>query len=202
MTSDPHRHFSDCDFRLNPSFTCTCPEGAWADKHTGSRHHIDEELGGAHAIVSELPIEKSARYCHQCNEFFKGPHRHFDPFVSPNESPAEPKLREYTSEERKTMPVHKGVMGYFPDALASVARVSFKGNQKHNPGEPLHWARHKSSDHGDCAARHLMTPNAVDPDSGEIELAHAAWRILAELQLAEEKRLVAAGIRPLSGIVT
>lgn len=170
MTSDPHRHFSDCDFRLNPSFTCTCPEGAWADKHTGSRHHIDEEMGGHH-------------------HGYEG------------EDP-KPVLREYTSEERKTMPVHKGVMGYFPDALASVARVSFKGNQKHNPGEPLHWARQKSSDHGDCAARHLMTPNAVDPDSGEIELAHAAWRILAELQLAEEKRLVAAGIKPLSGVVT
>jgi len=113
-----------------------------------------------------------------------------------------PKLRDYTSAERKAMPVQKGVLAYFPDAIAAVARVSFKGNEKHNPGEPLHWSREKSSDHGDCAVRHMLTPDAIDPDSGEQERAHAAWRILADLQLAEEKRLVAAGIKPLSGVTT
>lgn len=113
-----------------------------------------------------------------------------------------PALREYTSTERKQMPIHTGVMLYFPDGLAAVARVSKKGNDKHNPGEPLHWAREKSTDQTDCVGRHMLTPTAVDADSGELELAHAAWRILAELQLAEEKRLIAAGIRPLSGVVS
>ncbi len=110
-------------------------------------------------------------------------------------------LRNYTSEERKEMPVHKGVMLYFPDALAAVARVSFKGNQKHNPGETLHWSRGKSNDHSDCAARHQLTPDAIDAESGEQERAHATWRALADLQIAEEKRLVSLGIRPLSGVV-
>ena len=107
-------------------------------------------------------------------------------------------LRGLTSAERKAAPVWAGVLRYFPDALMAVARVSKKGNEKHNPGEPLHWARGKSMDQEDCIVRHLLTPDAVDPDSGETELAHAAWRALAALQLAEERRLVARGIAPMS----
>ena len=109
-------------------------------------------------------------------------------------------LREYTSAERKGMPVHKGVMIYFPDALAAVARVSRGGNDTHVPSTPLVWDRTKSPDHLDCAARHLLTPDTIDDDTGALHLANAAWRLLAALQLAEEKRLVAAGIKPLSGI--
>lgn len=110
-------------------------------------------------------------------------------------------LRDYTSAERKAMPVHTGCMLYFPDALAAVARVSKKGNDKHNPGEPLHWARSKSTDQSDCVARHSLTPDRIDPESGETERAHQAWRVLADLQLAEERRLFEAGIRPFSGVL-
>lgn len=92
------------------------------------------------------------------------------------------------SARRKASPVWSGVLNYFPDALMAVARVSKSGNDKHNPGQPLHWSREKSSDHMDCAARHLLTPYEVDPDSKEIHLANAAWRILAELQLYQEGR--------------
>jgi hypothetical protein len=110
-------------------------------------------------------------------------------------------LRDYTSAERKEMPVQTVMAEYFPDALAAVARQSKKASGKHNPGEPMHWARNKSTDHLNCAARHLMTPDSVDPDTKEIELVGAAWRCLAALQLREEKRLVAAGIKPLSGVI-
>lgn len=109
-------------------------------------------------------------------------------------------LRDKNSSERKAEPIYSGAMRYFPDALAAVARVSKAGNEKHNPGEPLHWARSKSNDHLDCVARHLITPSEVDLDSHEYHLAHAAWRILAALQLAEEAHLIKAGIKPLSGI--
>lgn len=109
-------------------------------------------------------------------------------------------LRAKTGAERKAEPVYEGVMMYFPDALAAVARVSKAGNDKHNPGEPLHWARNKSTDQMNCAARHMLTPEEIDPDTGEVELANAAWRILAQLQLIQEKRLGAAGIMPYSGI--
>lgn len=113
----------------------------------------------------------------------------------------QPKLREYTSAERKEMPVHDVVAYYFPDAVAAVARHSKKANDKHNPGEVLYWAREKSKDHLNCAQRHLLTPDVLDADTGEIELVGAAWRCLAALQLREEKRLVALGIKPLSGII-
>lgn len=111
-------------------------------------------------------------------------------------------LRHKTSAERKAEPIHSGVLLYFPDALAAVARVSKAGNDKHNPGEPLHWARGKSTDQMDCATRHSLTPEMVDPETDETELAAMAWRVLAQLQLAEEKRLTAAGIMPYSGVTS
>jgi hypothetical protein len=110
-------------------------------------------------------------------------------------------LREKTSAERKLEPIHAGVLRYFPDALAAISRVSKAGNDKHNPGEPLHWSRGKSNDHLDCVTRHVVTPYESDPETKEFHLAHAAWRVLAALQLAEEKKLIEAGIKPLSGIV-
>jgi hypothetical protein len=113
----------------------------------------------------------------------------------------QPSLRDKTSAERKAEPIHSGVMLYFPDALAAVARISKAGNDKHNPGEPLHWARGKSMDQMDASARHMLTLDVVDPESGELEAAHNAWRALAQLQLLEEKRLAAAGVKAYSGIV-
>jgi len=65
------------------------------------------------------------------------------------------KLREYTSAERKGMPVIAGALQYFPDAIAAISRVSVKGNEKHNPGEPLRWSRGKSNDQLNCVGRHI-----------------------------------------------
>lgn len=111
-------------------------------------------------------------------------------------------LRDYTSAERKAIPVHTGVLQYFPDALVAVARVSVKSNEKHNPGMHLHWSRGKSDDQLDSLARHLLSPDGtLNPDTGEPDLYHALWRLLADVQVREEKRLVAAGIMPLSRIV-
>lgn len=60
------------------------------------------------------------------------------------------------SAERKNYPLFEGCIAYFPAALAGVARHSKMGNDKHNPGEPLHHARGKSTDHKDCIVRHLI----------------------------------------------
>lgn len=86
------------------------------------------------------------------------------------------------SAVRKTLPVATGVLDYFPAALAEVARVSKAGNDKHNPGEALHWARGKSSDHADCILRHLIDRGALDPEDGMRHSAKVAWRALALLQ--------------------
>jgi hypothetical protein len=91
---------------------------------------------------------------------------------------------------RKTYPVATGFMGYFRDAIFRVAHVSYVGNAQHNPGQETHWARGKSTDQMDCAARHTM--EALDlndmSDATEEALASMAWRSLAQLQLFLEKR--------------
>jgi hypothetical protein len=93
------------------------------------------------------------------------------------------------SQRRKETPMCEGVLDYFPDAIAAVARVSYKGNAKHNGvGTPLQWTRGKSNDHANCVVRHMATRNEIDPEDGETHLAHAAWRILALCQIDEEKR--------------
>ncbi len=95
------------------------------------------------------------------------------------------------AEKRKAQPVATGVLGYFPDALLAVAEVSRIGNEQHNPGEPLHWARSKSTDQLDAAVRHIIDKLKGEPQDsdGGRHLAKAAWRILAELQLEIEKEL-------------
>jgi hypothetical protein len=68
----------------------------------------------------------------------------------------------------------------FPQAMAAVAQVSWHGNEKHNPGQPLHHARGKSTDHFDCIARHYVERGGFDGP-----MRHSAclvWRALAALQ--------------------
>jgi hypothetical protein len=82
-----------------------------------------------------------------------------------------------------------GLLDYFPDALAEVAQCSKIANDQHNPGEPLHWAREKSSDHPDCLMRHLVERGTRDTD-GVRHSVKVAWRALAMAQLeieADEK---------------
>ena len=80
--------------------------------------------------------------------------------------------------ERKSIPIATGFLDYFPRAAAAVAVLSRIGNDQHNPGQPLHWAREKSTDQEDCAARHLIESGTVDTD-GVRHSAKLAWRALA-----------------------
>lgn len=111
------------------------------------------------------------------------------PVVVPHTTSSAPILSQ-DSAERKNTPIFSGVLQYFPLAIAAVARHSKRSNDKHNPGEPLHWAREKSDDHTDCIARHLVDVDHYNAELDEYEEAAAlAWRALAKLQLLEEKRL-------------
>ena len=94
--------------------------------------------------------------------------------------------------ERKAMPIAAGVLDYFPLALMEVARVSKIGNDQHNPGQPLHWARGKSTDHADCILRHLVDRGTLDTDGG-LHSAKVAWRSLALLQEECEATLISLG---------
>ncbi len=102
-----------------------------------------------------------------------------------------PPFMSTDSQVRKQMPVASGVLAYFPDALMCVAWISRVGNEKHNAGEPLHWAKEKSSDEPDAEVRHLLDHvRGLPPDPGLEDLgsvghlASKAWRALAHLQRA------------------
>lgn len=96
------------------------------------------------------------------------------------------------AESRKNMPITSGVLDYFPMAIAAVAKISKAGNDQHNPGQPMHWNRGKSSDHADCIARHLLQRGNFDTD-GMRHSAKLAWRALALLQ---EELEAEAGFNP------
>lgn len=101
------------------------------------------------------------------------------------------------SAERKEYPMFEGCIKYFPAALAGVAHTSKLGNDKHNPGEPLHHARGKSMDNPDCIIRHLidLADLLAARDRGSdvkdadilVEVNQMAWRALAFSQLVHEK---------------
>jgi hypothetical protein len=92
--------------------------------------------------------------------------------------------------KRKGQPLARGLLDYFPNALLAVAECSRIANDQHNPGEPVHWARGKSTDHADCILRHMIDRGTVDSD-GVRHSAKVAWRALALL----EEELEAAGAR-------
>ena len=102
------------------------------------------------------------------------------------EKPRE-RILETSSELRKQYPMARGLLDYFPDALAEVARVSYLGNEKHNPGEEMHHARGKSMDHADCIIRHLVGRGGFDGETRES--AALAWRALALLQEELEQEM-------------
>ena len=87
---------------------------------------------------------------------------------------------------RKGAPIARGVLDYFPLAIVAVAELSRIGNEQHNPGEPLHWAREKSTDHADCIVRHLIERGLLDTD-GVRHSTKVAWRALALLQTELEE---------------
>jgi len=90
------------------------------------------------------------------------------------------------AKERKAIPLASGLLDYFPDALAAVAELSRVGNEQHNPGQPMHWARGKSGDEADALVRHLMERGTVDTD-GVRHSTKVAWRALANLQKELER---------------
>lgn len=105
---------------------------------------------------------------------------------------APPETRVYTlpldDQARKDTPLVAGCFRYFPAALAEVARHSKASNDKHNPGQPMHWSRGKSSDEDEAEARHMFdAAEAPTAEDVTYHLRAKAWRALAELQKHLEK---------------
>lgn len=96
---------------------------------------------------------------------------------------------------RKNIPMARGLLDYFPNALAAVAEVSRVANEQHNPGEEMHWAWGKSMDHADCIIRHIVDRGTIDDDNLR-HSAKVAWRALALLEV----ELVEEGAQPGRGV--
>lgn len=100
------------------------------------------------------------------------------------------------SAERKDYPLHRGLLAYFPAALAQVAHTSLVNNRKHNPTwdgtGPINHMRGSSGDHADCILRHLVDADERTGPERITELTALAWRSLALLQ----EELEAQGFRP------
>lgn len=90
--------------------------------------------------------------------------------------------KQTESERRKGTPVFSGFLNYFPLAVQEVARLSRVANEKHNPGQPMHWAKDKSNDHADCLARHLLDHGTIDEEDGFSHTVKVAWRAMALLE--------------------
>ena len=108
------------------------------------------------------------------------------------------------SDARKDIPIRSGCIDYFPAAIAGVAIHSKIGNDKHNPGQPLHHSRGKSGDHAECIERHLTDISDLqaivrrsvpgyapaEADVAHLIIAEAralAWRALALSQELHER---------------
>ena len=99
---------------------------------------------------------------------------------------------------RKTFPIASGFLDYFPDAVCAIANLSHVGNEQHNPGQPLHWARGKSGDEADTAMRHFLQRGTRDKD-GVRHTVKACWRMLAVLQKELEAEQAEEAARPEPG---
>lgn len=117
----------------------------------------------------------------------------------PDQSPIERYARyldRFDSASRKKVPMFSGLLAYFPDAMAALAEHSYVGNEKHNPGEPLHHARGKSMDHEDCIMRHLSNRGGFD--GAARESVALLWRAAA---LCQEELERAYGLTLPEGVV-
>jgi len=87
-------------------------------------------------------------------------------------------------------PIFRGVVSYFPRAVAAVAAVSGFGANKYA------WHGWEGVDDGinrysDAMVRHLLREGegeVLDPDSGLLHAAHTAWGALARLELILRNR--------------
>lgn len=103
-------------------------------------------------------------------------------------------------DARNAIPIWDGVVMYFPDVWAEVAKVSVLGNKQHGLGAKLHFARDVSTDHLNKVFRHCLDHSQgqqIDTD-GTYHMAKAIWRACAELQVTLERTQAAAALDAVS----
>lgn len=101
-------------------------------------------------------------------------------------------------------PINRGCLAYFPRAMAAVATVSAFGASKYA------WKGWEGVDDGinrysDAMVRHVAYEGqgeVLDPDSGLLHAAHAAWNALARLELIIKEQNKTDLSKMLAGVST
>lgn len=82
--------------------------------------------------------------------------------------------------ERACYPIGTYLTEYCPNALLALSKHSYEANEKHNPGEEIHWARDKSIGSINRIFRHLFEfawhYGRGEKDKSRYHLTAAAWR--------------------------
>jgi hypothetical protein len=164
-----------------------------SERQTGGTNCISSCTTQAEAAVNKVmgldekrAREEWARF-HGDAVRVRGENRDVDEFFDDNRkmgiggAPTRCSILPTSPADRKKYPVASGVLDYFPDAIAAISNLSWVGNNQHNPGQPLHWARGKSTDESDTMLRHFLQRGTVDSD-GVRHSVKMAWRALALLQ--------------------
>lgn len=94
-------------------------------------------------------------------------------------------LDDRTAAQRKDVPLYRGFVQYFPDAMCAVAELSMLASKQHGHTE-IHWDKNKSNDHLDCLLRHLVQADEYDTD-GVLHATKVAWRAMAHLQIVLDR---------------
>lgn len=169
----------------------TCQAGDWVKTDSGGFLATEDQIGQnavhlrksyGERIYRKIPVAKQGDL--DDNKWSNSPiHDKILAFE------AKQKAIPADAADRKNLPIVTGCLDYFPLALLEVAKVSKVGNDQHNPGQPLHWDRSKSTDEADACIRHFLQRGTKDID-GMRHTAKAAWRMLAllEKELENEKR--------------
>lgn len=92
-------------------------------------------------------------------------------------------------------PVFRGAISYFPRAISAVAEVSAFGASTKYAWKGWEGLSDGYNRYSDAMVRHLMyegQEEVLDPDSGLLHAAHAAWNALARLELLIKERETSA----------
>ncbi|WPJ54355.1 hypothetical protein RCIP0075_00033 [Klebsiella phage RCIP0075] len=151
-----------------------------------SQQETPAEVGPGEPFDLEASLHQEALHAAQPAKVAEQQTWNYDMKVPLNDGARFPSALPNDSELRKQYPVGSVLFGQFPAATVALAHHSWKGNNKHNPGQPLQDARDKSNDDLECALRHLM--------EGDYEAA--AWRTMRLLQ--KQKEAEGAPVAPLA----
>lgn len=154
--------------------------------HEEAIEHMAKDRGCSYMEMDRMICGASGCRAEQCAEYTELRNTDVMPDVAPALVPQTRGSLPDDDKLRLEYPMADGLLYYFPAALAEVSRVSKIGNDQHNPGEPLHWARSKSTDHENKILRHLAEAGTKD-SKGVRHTARLAWRALALLQVELER---------------